>query len=475
MDKIMTHKNISKKNLTFKNDFYETIVDIYNEGGCESVREYIDNNNDIDSKTYAFALKEMLDDDNTDELFELIITHEKSKHTEIIDEFIQSCNIRNNLLYCDKNKFKFNLIWKIKEPNFYKMEVELKQYQEEMKSELHELTKLDPLTLFLTLDPYYPPDELTLSHFKLHELDPYYPILSERGREISRIGMKTEQNLRNYIEIGSYFGYTNGTIKLLEYQSIFFEFWMNFSELFCDFKEHEYGILNYILNNENTKEVVIEYFIDFVNCFTRKKSLSVNMREETFKKVLDLISKNLSEEQFQFLLEYLMRELVYAYGVKETEYHYNIIELVKYIHDLYGDKIKISFNIDYDYSYHKEINEFNRYKDQIYDQMILNGYEFLSTFASIFYEDLFFPKKDLINHIVDKNNFYRLKIKEDNLNKNDFTFFIKYQRTLSELVSNINTIKKEIESEQLKYLQDLIADIDVIYDELVDKYSERMI
>jgi hypothetical protein len=61
------------------------------------------------------------------------------------------------------------------------------------------------------------------------------------------------------------------------------------------------------------------------------------------------------------------------------------------------------------------------------------------------------------------------------LNKNDFTFFIKYQRTLSELVSNINTIKKEIESEQLKYLQDLIADIDVIYDELVDKYSERMI
>ena len=92
----MTHKNISKKNLTFQNDFYETIVDIYNAGGCESVREYIENN-DINSKKYAFALKEMVDDDNTDELFELMITHEKFKHTEIIDEFIQSCDIRDNL------------------------------------------------------------------------------------------------------------------------------------------------------------------------------------------------------------------------------------------------------------------------------------------------------------------------------------------------------------------------------------------
>ena len=480
----MTHKNISKKNLTFQNDFYETIVDIYNAGGCESVREYIENN-DINSKKYAFALKEMVDDDNTDELFELMITHEKFKHTEIIDEFIQSCDIRDNLFYCDKNKFKFNLIWKIKESNFYKMEVELKQYQEEMKSELHELTKLDSSTFFCQSEGYHLNiDELTLSQLKLHQLDPYYPILSERGQEISSKGMEIDQNLMKYIQIGSYFGYTNGTIKLLEYQSTFFEFGVNFSELFyyfCEYNTDRYGILNYILNNENTKQELIENFIQFADSFIQEESLSNNIT------VLDVISKNVSEEQFKFLLEYLMRKSVYAYGSMESldnifeleeiahNHDYNIIELLKYIHNLYGDKFKISFNIDYDYSYHKEIDKFYRYDDRIYDQMIFNGYEFLSTFGSIFYEDLFFPKKDLINHISDKNNLLKRKIKEGDVNRKDMIPYIEYKKTLSEFISNIHTIMKEIDSKQLEYLKTLIDDVNEIHDEMMDKYIHRLI
>jgi hypothetical protein len=107
--------------------------------------------------------------------------------------------------------------------------------------------------------------------------------------------------------------------------------------------------------------------------------------------------------------------------------------------------------------------------------MIFNGYEFLSTYSSIFYEDLFFPKKDLINHILHKNDFYKNKIKKDDLNRNDIEFFIKYTETLNKLVLNINTITKEIDSTQQKFLQDLIEDTKKIYDELMDKYPHKLI
>ena len=54
----MTQKNISKVQFyTNKDGFtsYERIVDIYNAGGCENVREYIENN-DIDSTENAQGL-----------------------------------------------------------------------------------------------------------------------------------------------------------------------------------------------------------------------------------------------------------------------------------------------------------------------------------------------------------------------------------------------------------------------------------
>jgi hypothetical protein len=242
-----------------------------------------------------------------------------------------------------------------------------------------------------------------------------------------------------------------------------------------------------LLNLQIYREKRRDSFIYLVDNFTKKPAYSMNITEEDFKKLLVIISKNVSEDEFQFLLEYLMKELVYAYGGKELSLdkifklykriyrNYYNIELVKYIHNLYGDKFKISFNIDDDYSYLKKIDKVDEYTDQIYDQMIFNGYEFLSTFASIFYEDLFFPKKDLINHIVDKNNFYRLKIKEDDLNKNDLIFFVEYTETLNKLVLNINTITKEIDSTQQKFLQDLIEDTKKIYDELMDKYPHKLI
>jgi hypothetical protein len=466
MDKIMTQKNISKVQFyTNKDGFYsyEIIVDIYNAGGCESVMEYIDNN-DIDSTEYNNALKAMLDDDNTDELFELMITHEKFKHTKDVDSFLYNCN----------SKFKLDLVWEVKELDFYKIEMELKQYQEEIKSEL---------------------SESEFSQLELGELN--VSQLSEKGRKLESKIYRAKRNLSRYVDEVFTYGCKNALIKLLDHNSTIFKS-VNFSNFFLWFDKinsnvvDKYEFLNYILNNENTKKVVTENFINFVDSFTKKELISVNMKEEDFKKVLDVISKSVSEDQFQFLLEYLIKELVYTYRVMaslydvfELEYvheityrnHYNIIELLKYIHNVYGNKFKISFNLNYEGNYHNQLGRKKRYgnKDIMYDQIIFNGYEFLSTFASIFYEDLFFPKKDLINHIVDKNNFYRLKIKEGNLNKNDMIFYIEYQKTLSELVSNINTIKKEIDSEKLKYLQDIIDDVNIICDEMMDKYIHRLI
>ena len=382
----MTHKNISKKNLTFQNDFYETIVDIYNAGGCESVREYIDNN-DIDEEDYTNVLGKIVFDSSAtaDELFALMITTKKFDYTTYIE-----CRDSTE---CPK------FIGCIER-------IEGKECKEEYMDCIIELIGRDKCT-----------------------------------------------------ERTAYVNYADYLSTYLQYEEV---------NLF------KVTLLNLQIYKEEKRESLI-YLVDN---FTKQPAYSNDIKEEDFKKLLVIIAKNVSEDEFRFLLEYLMKELVHAYVFKETRCHYDIIELVKYIHDLYGHEFKISFNID-DYRYHKKRHRVHGYDDQIYDQtcdqMIFNGYEFLSTFASIFYEDLFFPKKDLINHIVDKNNFYRLKIKEDDLNKNDFTFFIKYQRTLSELVSNINTIKKEIESEQLKCLKDLIADIDIIYDELVDNYSERMI
>lgn len=459
----MAHKNISKK-INSQNNFYETIVDIYNEGGCESVREYIDNN-DIDSTEYNNALEEMLEDDNTDELFELMITHEKFKHTEIIDEFIRSCNDlwfgqeiwtgikKNKILPCN-NKFKLDLVWKMRELNFCKVEIKLKQYEEEIKSELSE---------------------------------------SERRKELESKISQVKSDLMGYFLNILISGCKNALINFLDHNPTIFKP-VYFSVLFYHNNPitDKTDFLNYILNNENTKKVVTENFIDFVYYFTKKETLSTNMTEETFKKVLDVISKNVSEEQFQFLLEYLIKELVYVYSVMipldnilnleeiPHKHHYNIIELVKYIHNLYGHKFKISFNIDYDYSYHKVINDNYAYDPcihtkKIYDQMIFNGYEFLSAFASIFYEDLFFPKKDLINHINDKNNLLKRKIKEGDVNRKDMIPYIEYKKTLSEFISNIHTIMKEIDSKQLEYLKTLIDDVNEIHDEMMDKYIHRLI
>jgi hypothetical protein len=357
------------------------IIDIYNERGFESFKEYIENN-DIYRKFYDDILHELMwsdaaADDDTDELFEFITS--KKLCIENLCKYV----------YFELNMFKEDMLW------------------------------------------------------NMEEVKPY-------TRSVGFVDSVLE------------YKDTKMLIKVLEYNP----------ETLKAFR--------------SMKKEKIENFIQLVDSFTKKSIDPIDITEEDFKKLLAIISKNVPKDEFQFLLEYLMRDLVYIYSVvgafdifelNQSKRTYNndcnIIELVKYIHNLYGHKFKISFNI-IDYNKYHHVWDYDK-KNMIYDQMIFNGYEFLSTFASIFYEDLFFPKKDLINHIVDKNNFYRLKIKEDNLNKNDFTFFIKYQRTLSELVSNINTIKKEIESEQLKYLQDLIADIDVIYDELVDKYSERMI
>ena len=456
----MTQKNISKVQFyTNKDGFssYERIVDIYNAGGCESVREYIDNN-DIDSTEYNNALKAMLDDDNTDELFELMITHEKFKHTKVIDRFLSICN----------SKFKLYLVWKVKELDFHKTEMELKQYQEEIKSELSE-SEFAQLEL----------GELNVSQ------------LSEKGRKLESEIYLAKDNLNEYVNRILSFGNTNALIKILEYKPTLFKS-VRFSNLFSFFKRTayctgKYDLLNYILNNENTKQVVTENFIHFVDSFTKKESLSTNMTEETFKKVLDVISKSVSEDQFQFLLEYLIRELVYAYGVMESldnifeleeitySNHYNIIELLKYINNVYGDNFKISFNIDYEGNYHNQIREKHTYNKMIYDQIIFNGYEFLSAFASIFYEDLFFPKKDLINHISDKNNLLKRKIKEGNVNRKDMIPYIEYKKTLSEFISNIHTIMKEIDSKQLEYLKTLIDDVNEIHDEMMDKYIHRLI
>jgi Trp operon repressor len=456
MDKIMTLENVSKT-------AYNTILDLYNAGGCESVREYIDNN-DIDSTEYNNALKKMLDDDNTDKLFELMITHEKFKHTAVIDEFISDCN----------SKFKLDLVWKVKELDFHKTEMELKQYQEEIKLEL---------------------SESELAQLELGQLKLCRSKLSERGKELESKIYLAERHLSRYVDSILTTGCKNALIKILEYKPTLFKS-VNFSEFFMWFDKINYHVaddkcdfLNYILSNENTKKVVTENFIKFVDSFTRKEYLSFNMEEKDFKKVLDVISKSVSEDQFQFLLEYLIKELVYAYRVMgslydvfELEYiheityrnHYNIIELLKYIHNLYGDKFKISFNIDYEGNYHNQIREKHTYNNMIYDQMIFNGYEFLSTFASIFYEDLFFPKKDLINHIVKKNRSYQHKIEEGDLDRNDVIFFVEYKKTLNLLVSNINTITKKIDPKQLKYLQDIIDDVNIIYDELVKKCPENM-
>lgn len=454
-------KNISKVQFyTNKDGFssYEKIIDIYNEGGCEKVREYIENN-DIDSIEYNEALDAMLRDDNTDELFELMITHKKFKHTEVVDSFIYNCN----------SKFKLDLVWKVKELDFYKIEMKLKQYYEEIKPEL---------------------SESELAQLELGQLKLCRSKLSERGKEIESKIYLTENKFISYINLILSFGHTNALIKILEYKPTLFKS-VDFSNLFRYFKKGnydtgKYDILNYILNNENTKKVVAENFINFVDAFTKKETLSLNMEEEDFKKVLDVISKSVSEDQFQFLLEYLMRELVYTYRCMERLYnifkvekidrknHYNVIELVKYIHNLYGNKFKISFNIDYEGNYHNQIREKHRYNDLIYDQMIFNGYEFLSTFASLFYEDLFFPKTDLVSHINCKNDYYKSKIEEDNLDKEDIIFFIEYQKTLSKLFSNIHTITKEIDSVELKYLKYPIEEINIIYDKLVRKCPENL-
>jgi hypothetical protein len=375
MDKIMTHKNILKRKVDFQ---YETIVDIYNTGGCESVREYIDNN-DIDEEDYTNFMGEIVFDSSAtaDELFALMITTKKFGHTTYIE-----CRDSTEC------------------PKF-----------------------MDCIEL---------------------------------------IGDDKCTELTNYINYAEYL------MEYLQYEEV---------NLF------KVTLLNLQIYREKRRDS----FIYLVDNFTKKPAYSMNITEEDFKKLLVIISKNVSEDEFQFLLEYLMKELVYAYGGKELSLdnifklykriygNYYNIELVKYIHNLYGDKFKISFNIDDDYSYLKKIDKVDEYTDQIYDQMIFNGYEFLSTFASIFYEDLFFPKKDLINHIVDKNTLYKRKIKEGDLDKKDMIFYIEYKKTLSKLVSNINTIKKEIESEKLKYLQDLIADIDIIYDEMMKNYIHRLI
>ncbi len=423
-------KNISKLQFyTNKDGFYsyEKIIDIYNEGGSEKVREYIENN-DIDSTEYNNALDAMLKDDNTDELFELMITNKKFKHTEVIDRFISRCN----------SKFKLNLIWKIKELDFYKLEMDLKKYKEEIKLELSE-SELS---------------QLELGQLKLYEI-------SEKGQKLESKIYLAESDLESYVDTTLRFGNTNALIKLLEYKPTLFKS-ANFSSLFRYFKKENYGtdkynLLNYILNNENTKKVVAENFINFVDSFTQKEYLSLNMKEEDFKKVLDVISKSVSEDQFQFLLEYLIKELVYSYRVMESLYdvfeledvheityenHYNIIELLEYIHNVYGNKFKISFNLDYEGNYHNQLGRKHIYgnKEIMYDQIIFNGYKFFSTFASLFYEDLFFPNGGLLtNHIFHKNYFYKDKIRNDNLEKNDIIFFIEYKKTLSKWISNIST------------------------------------
>jgi hypothetical protein len=356
------------------------IIDIYNERGFESFKEYIENN-DIYPNFYDDILHELMwsdaaADDDTDELFEFITS--KKLCIENLCRYV----------HFDLNMFKQDMLWNMEEVKPYTRSV---------------------------------------------------------GFIESILEYKDTKRLIKVLE------YTPETLKSMIYM----------------------------------KEEKIENLINLVDYFTQEPICKTGITEEHFKKLLDIISKNVSEDEFQFLLEYLMRDLVYIYSVvgefdifelnrskKTYNNDCNIIELVKYIHELYGHKFKISFNIiNYNRCHHVWDSD---KRNMIYDQMIFNGYEFLSTFASIFYKDLLFPKRDLVNHIIDKNDDYKIKIELDHINKNDLIFFEKYTETLNQLVLNIHTIM-EVDSEQLKFLKDLIDDANIIYNELEYKYPHRRI
>lgn len=406
---------------------YGKIVDIYNEGGCESVREYIENNN-ISSTEYNGAMKAIFadDSDNANELFEFMITHEKFKHTEVIDEFIWCCH----------SKFKLDLIWKVKELGIYKYDIESNQYE--------------------------------LSHYVNKILD---------------------------------HGSINALIKLLEYKPTLFSN-VNFSYLFYKFDNSEFGtdkyrFLNYLFENEYTNKEIMNNFTNFVRCLINNRTLSLNIKEDNFKKVLDLISKNVSKEKFEFLLENLITELVYLYSRVQSlyefveddgekyRYYYNVIELIKYINEVYGSKFKIRFNV-YD-SNNKEIcekaedeeDDYYYYDNMLYDQMIFNGYEFLSTFVSIFYEDMLFNKKDLIRYINSKNDFLERKIYGGNIhysfNQNDIIFFIEYAKTLYDLFLNIHKIVEGIDPEEFEYFKELREKINYNFQVIQGLYDKTIV
>jgi hypothetical protein len=418
MDKKMTKQKHISKPLFFMSPYgyyeapYGKIVDIYNEGGCKSVGEYIENNN-ISSTEYNGAMKALFcdDSDNANELFEFMITHKKFKHTEVIDEFIWCCH----------SKFKLDLIWKVKELGIYKYDIESNQYR--------------------------------LSHYVNKILD---------------------------------HGSINALIKLLEYKPTLFNN-VDFSYLFYKFNDSEYGtdkyeFLNYLFENEYTNKEIMDNFTNFVHCLTNNRSLSLNMKEDYFKKVLDLISKNVSKEKFEFLLEHLMTELVYLYSRVQSlykfveddgekyNYYYNVIDLIKYIKDLYGRKFEIKFNV-YDSNNKKmcekaeneKEDDYYYYENMLYDQMIFNGYEFLSTFVSIFYEDMLFNKKDLIRYINSKNDFLEREIYGGKLNyfgTANIIFFVEYTKILYKFFLNIHKIVEGVDQKELEYFEELQEKID---------------
>jgi hypothetical protein len=266
---------------------------------------------------------------------------------------------------------------------------------------------------------------------------------------------------------------TNALIRLFKYnaEAIGGDYFYSLFQYFSLNYDSKMILLEFLLNNRKTNKIIFDNYLNFVDDFTKKECFYGNFTDTDFKSVLNLLIGYTTQDQFTFLLEYFIKELVCFYkemeGYKNSRYPYyfDIIKLFEYIYNEYGDKYELKFNINYDEGYHSKIPFQATYNSAIYDALIDNGIKFISTLTSFFEVDI----DGLVSHMQNKIGTVKEDIQEGSVTKDSINLMFQYAETLKLLRETTNKSKLK------KKIKGLLEDLKVSYDVIEMEYPNKLI